>query len=112
MTEIITFVASNVGSDCKHFGLMWVWAMTVRILIRISSLQSINCNQEKVFIPKTCLQDKWTPIHIAASRGHADVVRFLASLPGVNVDTCNKVCGIMRNIIIHFIIEGSRTRVR
>ena len=44
------------------------------------------------------MQDAWTPIHVAASRGHADVVKFLASSSGVNVDTCDKVCGIMRNM--------------
>ena len=39
----------------------------------------------------TCLQYGRTPIHVAINRGHTDVATYLISLPGVNVDVCDKV---------------------
>ena len=49
----------------------------------------------------TCLQFGDTPIHEAALHGHADVATYLISLPGVNVDVCDKVTVYREEFLWH-----------
>ena len=84
----VTNLCLGIHIDVVYLVLLIVCANMITVRVCISLVFCIVHKQSHVF----CLcQYQRTAIHYAAEKGHSDVVAYLSSLPGINVDAQDRV---------------------